>query len=116
MIVIRHLKQVIGELITFRFTLLIKSSNQPIGNIDVLDPLGEQPFIMNFFIDEKYRGLGYGKKLINQAEELVIQAGGDEIYLSVHPNNDIKNMYLLRGYEYTGVHTEHGESFMCKEL
>tara|TARA_R110001583_G_scaffold22377_8_gene84036 strand:+ start:40 stop:516 length:477 start_codon:yes stop_codon:yes gene_type:complete len=52
-----------------------------------IKPSDSSTFIYDFYIEDKYRGKGYGKSAINQLESLLVSAGVNQIKLRVAYHN-----------------------------
>ena len=61
-------------------------------------------FILELYVEEKYRGKGYGKQAMQLIEEKARELGLKSIGLHVFGSNKIaRNLYEAVGYEVTSV-------------
>ena len=65
-------------------------------------PLEGAPVIWNIadvWVDEDWRNMGIGRKLVHHCEQHAIDQGADEVRLTVHPSNDsVVAFYQRIGY------------------
>ena len=55
--------------------------------------------VMDLYVDEEYRGLGVGKKLMQEAEEYFKKSGCDSMWLQVfEPNKNAHEVYKKYGF------------------
>lgn len=55
--------------------------------------------ILDLYVDEKYRGLGIGKKLLQEAEDYFRKSGCDSMWLQVfEPNKNAHEVYKKYGF------------------
>jgi ribosomal protein S18 acetylase RimI-like enzyme len=61
-------------------------------------------FICDFFIDEKFRGSGYGKSALSALEESLASLGVTQIKLRVaYDNKRAQKLYETAGYKISGI-------------
>lgn len=79
--------------------IFIKKDNNYIGYGQLIFENGE-PFIVNFGILEKYRGLGYGRVLLQYFIKIAKYNDFDEVFIKVNSNNKIAlNLYEATGFK-----------------
>lgn len=62
----------------------------------------ENAEIINFYIDEAYRGLGFGSMLLDFSIKLVSSSGVGNLSLEVRRSNDVAiNLYEKYGFKYS---------------
>lgn len=65
---------------------------------------GRSAFIYDFSIREHLRGKGYGRKVMERLEELVLEMGIDRVNLNVFGHNHgARKLYENMGYQITGI-------------
>lgn len=66
----------------------------------IIKELNDEISIFGFGIDEKFRGKGYGKQILNLIINKLISEGKRNITLEVDSNNEIAfNLYKKTGFE-----------------
>lgn len=80
-------------------SIIISSDNNEIVGIVILNKTGMQGFIpenilVYIAVDNRKRGMGYGKKLMEKA----IEVTNGDIALHVEPNNPAKKLYEKLGF------------------
>jgi ribosomal protein S18 acetylase RimI-like enzyme len=77
------------------------------------------PFMNMIWIDEEYRGKGFGKRVVVYWEELMKQKGFGQVMTSTLSNEDAQHFYRKLGYRDVGcllLENEPLEIFMTKKL
>lgn len=59
-------------------------------------------YIDILWVDEKYRGYGFGKKLLNEIERVALEEGCSLIHLDTF-DFQAKDFYIKQGYEMFGI-------------
>ena len=69
-----------------------------------LDEPGREAFILDFVIDEQFRGKGYGKQALTALDEKLIELGSESVGLHVFGHNtNAFELYKKMGYETTNI-------------
>ncbi|MCI4435761.1 MAG: GNAT family N-acetyltransferase [Ignisphaera sp.] len=59
----------------------------------------DKAYMDAFAVDQRYRGIGIGKKLLSYVEDVLKQEGVEKLYLTVkNNNNNALGMYIKHGY------------------
>lgn len=79
---------------------LLKKDDEYIGYGQIL-LIDDKYYVVNFGVVEKYRGKGYGKKLLNTLLLKAQNYGLDEIYIKVDKSNEVAlNLYTKLGFRF----------------
>jgi len=96
--------------------LIHRSTLEVVGQCQVYETNGNG-VISEVFVNEKYRGKGFGKELLDEAERMIKeQLKRNTAYLFVAKDNDAREMYKKRGYQDTGERTPIDQIWMGKIL
>lgn len=95
----------------YLFNIVDHDLNQKIGYfwLNIRDKKGKEAFIYDFFINESYRGKGYGTQTMLAAEKEAKKLGVRKISLHVFGHNQIAiELYKKVGYLTTDLHMSKG--------
>jgi ribosomal protein S18 acetylase RimI-like enzyme len=86
---------------------VLEAEGEPVGNLWLCereDSFQKGMFVYNIWIDEQYRGRGYGKEAMLLAEEEARRRGIDKISLNVFGGNTAaRGLYSSLGYEENAI-------------
>jgi ribosomal protein S18 acetylase RimI-like enzyme len=92
-----------GKLESGHFIFYAYSENRLVGNLWLATKVRDGNREWSIFDIEtfsEYRGQGFGRAIMQAAEKIVRDAGGDSISLSVFGNNSVaRNLYESLGYQ-----------------
>lgn len=98
---IEHLEKVVGDENSVLFVL--EEENEIVGTLSLVFyhiPTGRKAWIEDVVVDDKMRGRGFGKKLMEHAIAYARNEGVRKIYLSSNPTRIAANgMYQSLGFE-----------------
>ena len=86
---------------------VLEAEGEPVGNLWLCereDSFQSGMFVYNIWINERYRGRGYGKEGMLLAEEEARLRGIDEVSLNVFGGNTVaRALYASLGYEENAI-------------
>jgi ribosomal protein S18 acetylase RimI-like enzyme len=86
------------------FLYTLHNENEAVGLIWMKTFLPDRAFIYEVYIEERFRGKGYGKSIMLMLEDKAREMGVKSLGLHVFGSNRIaRNLYEAIGYEITNV-------------
>lgn len=96
-----HFEELLGR--TDMLYLVAELDGEVIGGAGLMNLAGDIA-ITNVEIDSKYRGMGYGSKLIDAVFKRGYEMGGEAFTLEVRTQNEVAvNLYKNKGFTVEGV-------------
>lgn len=99
--------------------LIIRDADHEIGWMRYGFFWDNTPFMNMIWIDEEYRGVGIGKKVVQHWEQLMSQAGFEMVMTSTQSNEEAQHFYRKLGYRDAGclmLENEPLEMILIKRL
>jgi ribosomal protein S18 acetylase RimI-like enzyme len=91
----------------FVYTIFNEETQQKLGVLWVqvkMDEPRREAFILDFVIDEKFRGKGFGKQALSALDEKLMEMGSEFVGLHVFGHNtNAFELYKKMGYEVTNI-------------
>ncbi len=91
----------------FVFTIFDDEAQRKLGVLWVqvkMDEPRREAFILDFVIDEQFRGKGYGKQALAALDEKLMEMGSESVGLHVFGHNtNAFELYKKMGYEVTNI-------------
>lgn len=84
----------------YTHTYILVDRDVCVGRINI-EITEEYTKIASLYVQDKYRGKGYSKKLLKKALKYCKKYVVDDIFLSVRSDNFIKKMYADMGFQKT---------------
>lgn len=99
----RHItKDLVKAKIKEQEIYILRESNQEIGWMRFNYFWDNTPFMNMIWIDDEYRGMGYGTKVVHYWEELMRKKGFSVVMTSTQSNEDAQHFYRKLGYKDIG--------------
>lgn len=117
-IVVKELVSVINNVTKINFLLIKKDTCDVIGATIISFINTYAPVISDVFVEEEYRFLGLGTKMLEASYDYIRKHGKSEyVYLYVDPNDGgVVNMYKKMGYKILNDRTPEGHEWMVKSI
>lgn len=99
----RHIaKDLVKAKIKEKEIYILRESHQEIGWMRFNYFWDNTPFMNMIWIDDEYRGMGYGTKVVHHWEELMRKKGFRVVMTSTQSNEDAQHFYRKLGYKDVG--------------
>lgn len=80
------------------YTLIMTSNGEGICSVSIDEHIKSCACIYNLSVGEKYRGKGYGNRLLKEAENVAQMLGASTVSLAAEKNKFTADWYKRKGY------------------